>query len=77
MFNFSPFFSQELEDFCFKFAVNHMTAVVQTDAFHNLDEVYLKEFLNKAAQWGAFKYWQEAPPYLPVAPPSQPGEASP
>ncbi|XP_038050158.1 RCC1 and BTB domain-containing protein 1-like [Patiria miniata] len=48
--------AQELEDFCFKFAVNHMTAVVQTEAFQNLDDYYLKEFLTKAAKWGAFKY---------------------
>ncbi|XP_072035164.1 RCC1 and BTB domain-containing protein 1-like [Amphiura filiformis] len=48
--------AEDLEDFCFKFAVNHMTAVVQTEAFQKLDDVYVKGFLTKAAQWGAFKY---------------------
>lgn len=47
---------QELEDFCFKFALNHMTAVTQTEAFGNLDESVLKEFIRKAAIAGVFKY---------------------
>lgn len=48
--------SQELEDFCFRFAMNHMTAVTQTEAFSNLDETVVKGFILKAAQSGAFKY---------------------
>lgn len=48
--------TQELEDFCFRFALNHMTAVTQTKAFADLDEVVLKEFIRKAGQAGAFKY---------------------
>lgn len=46
---------QELEDFCFKFALNHMTAVIQTPNFGKLDEATVKTFVIKAAQSGAFK----------------------
>ncbi|CAD6229421.1 GSCOCG00006584001-RA-CDS [Cotesia congregata] len=45
----------ELEDFCFKFALNHMTAVIQTSHFSKLDEATLKTFITKAAHAGAFK----------------------
>ncbi|XP_072180243.1 RCC1 and BTB domain-containing protein 1-like [Diadema setosum] len=48
--------ANDLEAFCFKFAVNHMTAVVQTEAFKKLDEAYVKDFIQRAAEWGAFKY---------------------
>ena len=34
-----------------------MTAVTQTVAFSQLDEQVVKEFIKKAAQSGAFKYW--------------------
>ncbi|KAK2577032.1 hypothetical protein KPH14_011991 [Odynerus spinipes] len=47
--------AQELEDFCFKFALNHMTAVIQTPNFAKLDEATVKTFIIKAAQAGAFK----------------------
>ncbi|XP_015183789.1 PREDICTED: RCC1 and BTB domain-containing protein 1-like isoform X2 [Polistes dominula] len=47
--------AQELEDFCFKFALNHMTAVIQTTNFAKLDETTVKTFIIKAAQSGAFK----------------------
>ncbi|XP_011298019.1 RCC1 and BTB domain-containing protein 1-like [Fopius arisanus] len=47
--------AQELEDFCFKFALNHMTAVTQTAHFGKLDEATLKTFIAKAAHAGAFK----------------------
>ncbi|XP_033122621.1 RCC1 and BTB domain-containing protein 1-like isoform X2 [Anneissia japonica] len=46
----------ELEDFCFKFSMNHLTAVVQTEAFQKLDEFTVKTLIKNAAQWGAFKY---------------------
>ena len=49
-------FSKDLEEFCFKFCVNHLTAVTQTEAFNHLDENTVKEFIRKAAKWGAFKY---------------------
>ena len=37
--------------------MNHMTAVTQTEAFSNLDEAVMKNFIIRAAQSGAFKYW--------------------
>ena len=37
--------------------MNHMTAVTQTEAFANLDEAVMKNFIVRAAQSGAFKYW--------------------
>ncbi|CAH3163860.1 unnamed protein product [Porites lobata] len=46
----------DLEEFCFKFCVNHLTAVTQTEAFNQLDDTTVKEFIQKAAKWGAFKY---------------------
>lgn len=49
------FYPQELEEFCFKFALNHMTAVIQTPNFAKLDEATVKTFIIKAAQAGAFK----------------------
>lgn len=50
------FEAKELEDFCFRFALNHMTAVAQTQAFSQLDDLVLKEFIRKAAIAGVFKY---------------------
>merc|ERR1719376_273059 len=47
--------AEELEEFCFRFSLNHMTAVTQTEAFAKLDEVTLKDFIIKAAVHGAFK----------------------
>ena len=49
------FQATDLEKFCFKFSLNHMTAVTQTDAFLNLEENILKDFITKAANQGAFK----------------------
>lgn len=48
--------AKELEEFCFRFALNHLTAVAQTEAFNKLDETTVKNFICKAAQQGAFKY---------------------
>ena len=45
----------DLEKFCFKFSLNHMTAVTQTEAFLSLEETILKDFITKAAIQGAFK----------------------
>ncbi|KAK3086212.1 hypothetical protein FSP39_015293 [Pinctada imbricata] len=50
------FEAKELEGFCFRFALNHMTAVTQTEAFGHLDECVVKEFIKKAALSGAFRY---------------------
>ncbi|KAG9491404.1 hypothetical protein GDO78_000091 [Eleutherodactylus coqui] len=47
--------AQDLEDFCFRFCINHMTMVTQTDAFANMDNDLLKIFINKASKAGAFK----------------------
>lgn len=54
--NFFVFVFQELEEFCFRFALNHMTEVAQTEAFMALDELTVKNFIQRAAQHGAFKY---------------------
>lgn len=53
--HFIYLYLQELEDFCFRFALNHMTAVTQTEAFSQLEECILKEFIRKAALSGAFR----------------------
>eukprot|EP00095_Tigriopus_kingsejongensis_P000582 maker-scaffold372_size192401-snap-gene-0.50 protein:Tk00582 transcript:maker-scaffold372_size192401-snap-gene-0.50-mRNA-1 annotation:"rcc1 and btb domain-containing protein 1" len=49
------FNAEELESFCFRFSLNHMTAVVQTDSFEQMEERVLKEFISKSARHGAFK----------------------
>ena len=45
----------ELEEFCFRFALNHMTAVVQSEAFVKLNDTLMKDFILKASMQGAFK----------------------
>ncbi|XP_018584674.2 RCC1 and BTB domain-containing protein 1-like isoform X1 [Scleropages formosus] len=47
--------AQDLEEFCFKFCVNHLTEVTQTAAFWQMDGNMLKEFISKASRCGAFK----------------------
>uniref|UniRef100_A0A672IJ87 RCC1 and BTB domain-containing protein 2-like n=1 Tax=Salarias fasciatus TaxID=181472 RepID=A0A672IJ87_SALFA len=47
--------ARDLEEFCFKFCVNHLTAVTQTQAFADMDHDLLKNFINKASRYGAFK----------------------
>ena len=49
------FQADELEEFCFRFSLNHMTAVTQTETFARLEESTVKEFITKAAKQGAFK----------------------
>ena len=44
-----------LEDFCFRYALNHLTAVTQTDAFKELDGETVKVFMIKAGMNNAFK----------------------
>jgi RCC1 and BTB domain-containing protein len=51
----TSFCFQELEEFCFKFSLNHMTAIIQTEGFSALDEQTVKNFVRKAAEFGAFK----------------------
>lgn len=58
----SPSIHQDLEEFCFKFCVNHLTAVTQTQAFTGMDHDLLKNFINKASRYGAFKNWPEGKP---------------
>ena len=53
----SPFVLQDLEEFCFKFCVNHLTEVTQTAAFWNIDGNLLKDFICRASRCGAFKNW--------------------
>ncbi|KAI5099056.1 RCC1 and BTB domain-containing protein 2 isoform X1 [Silurus meridionalis] len=47
--------ARDLEEFCFKFCVNHLTAVTQTHAFADMDHDLLKNFISKASRYGAFK----------------------
>lgn len=51
------FFSKDLEVFCFRFCVNHLTQVTQTGAFWQVDGAMLKEFICRASRCGAFKNW--------------------
>ena len=53
--------AKELEEFCFKFSLNHMTAVTQTEAFTKLDESTVKDFIStvvfvfiQTSEWVAF-----------------------
>ncbi|XP_067848698.1 RCC1 and BTB domain-containing protein 1-like isoform X2 [Heptranchias perlo] len=39
--------AKDLEKFCFKFCMNHLTAVTNTDAFWQMDGALLKEFIAK------------------------------
>ncbi|XP_064826628.1 RCC1 and BTB domain-containing protein 1-like isoform X3 [Oncorhynchus masou masou] len=47
--------AEDLEEFCFKFCVNHLTAVTQTAAFWQIDGNMLKEFICRASRCGSFK----------------------
>uniref|UniRef100_A0A8C3B7U0 RCC1 and BTB domain containing protein 1 n=1 Tax=Cairina moschata TaxID=8855 RepID=A0A8C3B7U0_CAIMO len=47
--------AEDLEEFCFKFCVNHLTDVTQTTAFWQMDGPLLKEFIAKASKCGAFR----------------------
>lgn len=50
---------QDLEEFCFKFCISHLTEVTQTAAFWQMDGPLLKEFIAKASKCGAFKKWSQ------------------
>uniref|UniRef100_A0A3Q3VJX2 BTB domain-containing protein n=1 Tax=Mola mola TaxID=94237 RepID=A0A3Q3VJX2_MOLML len=50
------FEAQDLEEFCFKFCVNHLTAVAQTQAFTDMGHNLLKNFISKASRYGAFRH---------------------
>uniref|UniRef100_A0A671VBJ3 Regulator of chromosome condensation (RCC1) and BTB (POZ) domain containing protein 1 n=1 Tax=Sparus aurata TaxID=8175 RepID=A0A671VBJ3_SPAAU len=47
--------AEDLEVFCFRFCVNHLTQVTQTGAFWQVDGAMLKEFICRASRCGAFK----------------------
>ncbi|KAM9804977.1 RCC1 and BTB domain-containing protein 1 [Neosynchiropus ocellatus] len=47
--------AEDLEEFCFKFCVNHLTEVTQTTAFWQIDGNLLKDFISRASRCGAFK----------------------
>ncbi|XP_023667236.1 RCC1 and BTB domain-containing protein 1-like isoform X2 [Paramormyrops kingsleyae] len=47
--------AQDLEEFCFKYCVNHLTRVTQTEAFWQIEGDLLKEFISKVSRCGAFK----------------------
>ncbi|XP_055018993.1 LOW QUALITY PROTEIN: RCC1 and BTB domain-containing protein 1-like [Boleophthalmus pectinirostris] len=47
--------AEDLEEFCFRFCVNHLTQVTQTQAFWQSDGSMLKEFISRASRCGAFK----------------------
>ncbi|KAM9812971.1 RCC1 and BTB domain-containing protein 2-like [Syngnathus typhle] len=47
--------ARDLEEFCFKFCVNHLTRVTQTQAFAEMDHDLLKNFIGKASRHGAFR----------------------
>ncbi|CAJ1086948.1 RCC1 and BTB domain-containing protein 1 isoform X2 [Xyrichtys novacula] len=47
--------AEDLEVFCFRFCVNHLTQVTQTGAFWQVDGGMLKEFISRASRCGAFK----------------------
>lgn len=49
------YLATDLEEFCFKFCLSHMTAVTQTESFQKLEDETCKLFISKAAQNGAFK----------------------
>lgn len=47
---------QDLEEYCLRFAVHHLTAVVQTETFSKLEEATMKHFISRVARMGAFRY---------------------
>lgn len=47
--------AEDLEEFCFKFCVNHLTEVTQTEAFWQIEGNLLKDFICRASRCGAFK----------------------
>ncbi len=49
------FSSRDLESFCFRFMLNHLTEVVQTEAFRELDGGVVTDLMVKVAVKGGFK----------------------
>ena len=46
---------QKLEEQCYGFAMNHLTQVVQSEAFNQIDGSIAKVIIQKVAQLGAFR----------------------
>uniref|UniRef100_A0A1I7XCX1 BTB domain-containing protein n=1 Tax=Heterorhabditis bacteriophora TaxID=37862 RepID=A0A1I7XCX1_HETBA len=44
-----------LEEYCFHFCLNHMTAVTQSEGFRRLDDIIIKQLICRAAKEGIFK----------------------
>ncbi len=49
------FSASELESYCFRFAMNHLTQVVQSQSFRSLDPGFLLDLVTKVAAAGGFK----------------------
>ncbi|XP_070789239.1 RCC1 and BTB domain-containing protein 2 isoform X2 [Pituophis catenifer annectens] len=47
--------AKELEEFCFRFCINHLTVVTQSPGFAEMDHDLMKNFISKASRVGAFK----------------------
>uniref|UniRef100_A0A8D3DKR5 BTB domain-containing protein n=1 Tax=Scophthalmus maximus TaxID=52904 RepID=A0A8D3DKR5_SCOMX len=47
--------AEDLEEFCFRFCVGHLTRVTQAETFWQSDGAMLKEFISRASRCGAFK----------------------
>ena len=48
---------QKLEERCYRFAMNHLTQVVQSETFNQIDGSIAKVIIQKVAQLGAFRTW--------------------
>lgn len=51
----SKYKTEVLEDHCFQFTLSHMTQVVLSEGFGQLDDSFSKSFIQKAAKQGVFK----------------------
>ncbi|KAM9783753.1 RCC1 and BTB domain-containing protein 1-like [Syngnathus typhle] len=50
------FDAEDLEEFCFRFCIRHLTQVTQTPTFSQVDGNVLKGFIIRASYAGAFRY---------------------
>ncbi|OQV12481.1 RCC1 and BTB domain-containing protein 1 [Hypsibius exemplaris] len=49
------FEAKDLEEYCYRYMLNHMTDITQSEGFMKLDESTIKAFIFKASQTGIFK----------------------
>ncbi|CAK8672771.1 RCC1 and BTB domain-containing protein 1-like [Clavelina lepadiformis] len=47
--------AEELQEFCFRFCLNHLTQIVQTESFQLLDKDIMYNFIKESAKKGAFR----------------------